>query len=541
MLSSLGATDRNVRLVMVANGAVVGVVGALIGAVIGLGAWIVYAPHLATTADHRVTWTDQPWWLIATAMVLAVVTATLASRRPARTIAQVPVIAALSGRPAPPKSVHRSAYPGIVLLGVGTVFLALSGGVGRGLGVEVPVGLLASMAGLLLLAPLALEVLGVKASGAPIAVRIALRDLSRYRARSGSALAATSLAVLIAMLITLVATGRYADVLDYFGPNLPSNQLIVYAPGNGPGSGGITPTAPGAKRATALHNSLNTITAALNSHDVVALETSANVAVNGNSTSVYIATPALLRHYGIRASAIDPTTLLVTSRSGLGSARGLTLLYGNLQAFNQNVQTVMSPKLQTLSRLPTDTSDPNLLITPYAIHKFKLPVSSAGWLIETPRALTSLQINTARQTAAAAGMTIETKSGDPSLDELRNDATAAGILLALGVLAMTVGLIRNETEGDLRTLTAVGANRRIRRTLTATTAGAVGLLGALLGTAVAYLDAAVFFGSQLGQRMSHVPVLDLLLVLVGLPVAAAAGGWLFAGREPPAIAHQPLE
>ena len=155
MLSSLGATDRNVRLVMVANGAFVGVVGALFGAVVGFAAWIAYAPHLATSAHHRVTWTQQPWWLIATTMVLAVVTATFAARRPARALAQVPVIAALSGRPAPPKSVHRSAYPGIVLVGVGAVFLALSGGPGRGVGADVPVGLLASAVGLLLLAPLA--------------------------------------------------------------------------------------------------------------------------------------------------------------------------------------------------------------------------------------------------------------------------------------------------------------------------------------------------------------------------------------------------
>jgi hypothetical protein len=42
-------------------------------------------------------------------------------------------------------------------------------------------------------------------------------------------------------------------------------------------------------------------------------------------------------------------------------------------------------------------------------------------------------------------MTIETKNDAPSLAQLRNYATAAGILLALGVLAMTVGLIRSES------------------------------------------------------------------------------------------------
>jgi putative ABC transport system permease protein len=89
---------------------------------------------------------------------------------------------------------------------------------------------------------------------------------------------------------------------------------------------------------------------------------------------------------------------------------------------------------------------------------------------------------------------------------------------------MTAGLIRSETVGDMRI-----------------TVGALGLLGALLGTAVAYVATATFFRSQLSQRMSHAPVLDLILTLVGLPLAAAARGWLFAGREPVAIAHQPFE
>jgi putative ABC transport system permease protein len=43
------------------------------------------------------------------------------------------------------------------------------------------------------------------------------------------------------------------------------------------------------------------------------------------------------------------------------------------------------------------------------------------------------------------------------------------------------------------------------------------------------------------QPMKHVPVVNLLAILVGLPVLAAAFGWLLAGREPPAIARQPLD
>ena len=114
-------------------------------------------------------------------------------------------------------------------------------------------------------------------------------------------------------------------------------------------------------------------------------------------------------------------------------------------------------------------------------------------------------------------------------------ATGAGALLALAILAMTVGLIRSESAGDLRTLTATGASPGIRRTLTATTAGALALLGALLGVAGAYVVLAATYHDDLGY-LSDVPVLYLALAVVGVPLAAAAAGWL--ARRPRAARHR---
>jgi putative ABC transport system permease protein len=105
---------------------------------------------------------------------------------------------------------------------------------------------------------------------------------------------------------------------------------------------------------------------------------------------------------------------------------------------------------------------------------------------------------------------------------------------------MTVGLIRSESSGDLRMLTATGATPGIRRTLTATTAGALALLGALLGIAGAYIALAATYHDDLGY-LSDVPVLYLALAVVGVPLCAAAAGWLIAGREPPAIARPVIE
>ncbi|HEX9342013.1 MAG TPA: FtsX-like permease family protein, partial [Actinomycetota bacterium] len=528
MLSSLGATDRDVRLVLLANGAVVGVVATLAGAAAGFLAWVAYAPRLQTSTGHRIDRLNLPWWAIGTAMGLAVVTAVAAARRPARSAARMPVVAALSGRPATPKAAHRSAVPGAVLLVAGLGLLWFSGGWGGSSNADqlkTLGGIAATALGSLLLAPLCVAALGAIGGHAPVGARVALRDLARYRARSGAALAAVTFAVLTAVLICVLATARFANPVDYFGPNLPANQLVVYAPGGTPGVNGGPGSAQTPAQLRSLRAHVDAIAAALGTHDVLELDSPIKPATTGTAQfgqltdgqiqsggQLYVATPALLAHYGINPNQIDASADLLTSRAGLASTARL-YLYGDSgpeisvspggpppsgsgspggpgpggpTSFScAPGSCVANPAIQTLSRLPTDTSDPNLLITAHGMDRLKsfgLQAAPSAWIIQTARPLTAVQINAARQAAVAGGATVETKSQNPSLAELRDWAAAAGILLALGVLAMTVGLIRSETAGDLRTLTATGANSRTRRTLTSATAGALGLLGGLLGT-----------------------------------------------------------
>jgi putative ABC transport system permease protein len=199
--------------------------------------------------------------------------------------------------------------------------------------------------------------------------------------------------------------------------------------------------------------------------------------------------------------------------------------------------------IQQVGALPSGTSAPNTVITEHAIHQLGLQTTASGWLIQTPHPPTAAQITNARLTAAAAGLTVETKSSAPSSSEIINWATVFGILLALGILAMSVGLIRSETASDLRTLTATGAGGSTRRTLTAATAGALALLGAVLGTLAGYVACIAYsWDNPLDglSELSAVPTGNLLIILVGMPLIAAAAGWLLAGREPSAIAHQPI-
>jgi putative ABC transport system permease protein len=490
----------------------------------------------------------------------------LAASRPARAITRVPIVTALSGRPAPPKRVHRSALPGVIFLLAAFILLLYAGksnSSGGGMP-ELVLGFVALVVAVILLSPLCLATLARLGRHAPIAVRLALRDLSRYRARSGSALAAISLGVLIAVVICVESAARFGNVLDYAGPNLASNQLIVYTP-NGPyGPGGPGNGSSGAATGSTLRSmtkSARGSAAALGSHDIIQLDsTSATLqhAAPGRSWSgpVYVATPQLLRAFGINASGIDPTADILTMRPGLSGLSDMQLLYGNYFSGNGPPggrpgtfpcppgECLANPVIQEVSALPSGTSAPNTVITEHAVHQLGLHPITSGWLIQTAQPPTAAQITNARLTAAAAGLTVETKSSAPSSAEIINWATVFGILLALGILAMSVGLIRSETASDLRTLAATGASSTTRRTLTAATAGALGLLGAVLGTVAGYVAAFGFSSSNSNDglsSLSRVPVQNLLLILVGMPLIAFVGGWLLAGREPQAMAHQPLE
>jgi putative ABC transport system permease protein len=191
-------------------------------------------------------------------------------------------------------------------------------------------------------------------------------------------------------------------------------------------------------------------------------------------------------------------------------------------------------------QLPSYTSLPNALITAHGMTSLHLTAIPVGWLIDAPKALTTAEIDKAQEAAAAAGLSVESRPTGADQARLADEFTAAGILLTLGVLAMTVGLIRSEAARDLRTLTATGAHRRTRRALTAATAFALALGGAVVGTACAYLAVLAWYHREL-HWLAHPPVGNLLAILIGLPIVAYAGGWLLAGREAPAIARQPLD
>ncbi len=577
MLESTGATDRHVRLVVRANGTVVGLVGAVAGLVLGLVVWLAYRPSLEQSAHHVIGVFALPWVVVAAAMVLAVVATFFAASRPAWAITRVPIVAALSGRPAPPRQIHRSAIPGIVFLVAAFLLLGYSGstnsGNGSGGASELVLGIVLLIPGLILLAPFFLSLSARLARRAPIATRLALRDLARYRARSGSALAAISVGVLAAVIVMLAASARYGNVLDYAGPNLASNEIALHA--NVPPSAGTTVIGPNGKQSVQQGSSRATVATLLQQlarhaeaiakglgAQLIALKSpnaSLNATQGGRSWNgqIYVATPELLQAFGIKASQINPNADVLSSRPGLSGVSNMTFTYGSgngngpgsgppsQSRCSAATDCLANPVIQEVGALPNGTSAPNTVITEHAMKEFHIQATTTDWLVLGTQAFSASQIASAQLAASTTELSVESKNDQPTSFAVIGWATIFGIVIALGVLGMSVGLIRSETASDLRTLAATGASSYTRRTLSAVTAGALGFLGALLGTVGGYVALIGWLrGNSLNGGISslgNVPVGDLLIILLGMPAFAALVAWLFAGREPTAIAQQPIE
>lgn len=556
MLSAVGATVRHLRLVVIANGALVGAVAATAGTVVGIGGWFIAAPSMEDAAGFRIDPWNLPWLLVAATGATALMTTTAAAWWPALSVSKVPTTDALASRPAPPRPVRRSATTGatLALAGVGLLL------VGRGNLMVAAIGTIATVAGVLALSPIAVAMLGVVSRGFPVAMRLAWRDLSRHRARSGLALAAISLALGIPAGVVVAASA--ADATAPLG-NLPDDQVLVWTRDPSqpegvspfftvdPEDDGFAPYLPDlsvadidrARDALAAHAAKRDWSVV--DLDVV-LDPKAQDDPNGpvavtiarrtdlgylDVALVYRASPELIDLYGINRLQGVATT----------APTGPTdIVTDTEQIWLSNLADPPTPLTQTGGLDMTYSSLPNTLASTDEIERRGWTTRTVGWLIEAPATVTAAQVAELRDVAAGNGLLIEAREERSSLLALRWGATGAGVLLALAVLAMIVGLLRAEATHDTRILSATGATSAIRRALTASTAGGLATLGAFTGTICAYLVLAAGYVDDRSGLLA-VPTLPLSVIIIAVPLVATVAGWVAAGRAPTGIARQATE
>ncbi len=550
MLSAIGGSERHIRLTVLVSGALLGAVAAVVGGALGIGAWFALSSSMESLVDHRIDVANVPWLLVLAGMLLAIAAATAAAWWPARAMSRIPTVAALSGRIPQRARSHRSVALAVLLVAAGAVSLRFGtdfgdGGPNARQAVLMVAGMIAVLVGVLLLCPVIIRGLGKVAAPMPVSARLALRDLSRHQARSSAALAAIGLALGIpAVIVAAVAAGENASPIG----NLAPNQILVHA------TDIDGPFVPSDDRIAEIEPGVAALAGALGDPVVERIDTFVDprtpvdpkakerltVSLARKVTdgwdyagTIFAADPSLLAALGL-----DPGVAAASNNGIATTATGELYLFGTERAPLDPRQFTGEP-LTDVGTLPaTYTSLPQTLLDPSVAEQRgwdRLP--SGLWLIETPRPLDAEQLQAAHEIATQYGFRIETRDDNSDLHMIRLATGLIGMLLALGVLAATLGLVRGESANDMRMLTAAGARPSTRRGIAAVTAGSLAAAGAVLGIASAYLG----LTAARVDHLTPIPWSDLAIIAFATPLMATLAAWVFTGKEPAQIARRPLD
>ena len=544
LLAATGATPGHLRRAMVANGTAVGLTAAVAGTSAGLVAWLASASAFEPVAAHRIDPWNVPLWLPVAGMGLAVATATVAAWWPARAVARMAITDAVAARPPVPRRIHRSLAAALAFFAYGV--LAIGAGIDPNTEEMSPAffisGVIALPVAVLLASAPVLRAVARLAARFPVGTRLAVRDLARFESRSAAALGAITLSLGIAVSVVIIAA---ANVPGADEGNLQADQLVVwtYSPNL---FGGLQVPELSDADVTQREADVEAIADLAPGARIVPLDVAvdpANPEVAGgqqllnnavlgrpidentirDSGRVFIATPELLDYLNIDADQQPPGTLLLTHQAGdvyiTGNITNPTFIRDPVPA--DHVVHIDVPNL---------SSGPRTLMTEAGLEAAGLEPMRAGWLLDLDEPLTSDDLARARDLAAGAGLAIEVRDTNGGLTTTRHVATAAGVLLALSILAMTAGLLRGESRHELRTLHAVGATGRIRRTITASTCGVLALAGAALAVVIAYAALLAGYWPET-ERLADIPVTHLVTLTVGLPLLAAGLAWMLSGRD----------
>ena len=550
ILGAVGGTDRQIRQAAVTNGAAVGLVGSVIGTAAAITAVAATQGPLERVAGHRID-LAVPWWVVVPGAIIAIAGATAAAWWPSRDLSRQPIVEALAARRPVARPAKRSVVRGLIL-SVGGIVAVVFGN-SASLTMISLVGLAGAVVGILLLAPAVVVAIGRTATVLALPGRIAGRDLARHQSRSTAALASIVIVLGIPVAIAVLASSGDArssgDV-----PNLPPGIAIAWIPD----ADGLD-VIPADLDTTDAQVALGRIQSILPDAAVAPIEVAidpegplepdipfgragtvdgvmpivvsrttgaqADGAIVGNETVVWIANEAMLDAFGLDRTLAPDASLLSTVDGPAEIGR----------RYDPAVRTAIST---TQIDLPTGWRLSDSLLTAEAVREQGWEAITVGWVLVNPAPIGS-DTRAMLQEAADEDVLIEVERIRATRSSFVAIAALAGSALALGVLAMTVSLIRAESASQTRTLAALGARRTTRRTISAATAGLLALAGATLAIPVGYLALVVAMSDPDTDYPFVVPWVPLCLVVIAVPTIAAAGAWLLDGREPPYLGKTP--
>ena len=548
LIAANGGTGKQVGRTVLAEGLVLGVVGAvgglLLGAALIFAGWPLWELVMGEVIDGwRFGWPE-----LTVAGVVAVLSGLGAALLPAIGVARMQPADALAQRFRTTRLGSRLPLLGVLLLGVGLAGVVVAGLLARRdlaayeaseLESEFYVPLDQTGPALLMLAAALVAIVGLGmstsglvailarvAGGLPLSGRLAVRDAGRHRHRTVPAVAAIMVvvtgSVALAFVYAASASGQQrtspADTLTAL-----SDRTLVYGDDTAKVADARSDLAAGGKAIAAElpeGQALEIPTVSQDSSQVLLEPWRSNTCVSGE---IGIAEPAVVELVLGRALDAD-------MRADLDRGKVVALDECYLQDGTVGVATSDdgSEQVQLPARYeprPEGTSYFNL---PFAFVSEEM-AREQGWTVAVDTlavryapSASQDDIDTAISAGEDHGVDVWQPYNAGEEASLINLALAAGagLITLLGV-AVTIALSAAESRDDLATLAAIGAQPRRRRTF----AGAQALVLSGVGTVLGLLLGVLLGVSAIplaGESAFAVPWTSLAVTVVGVPLLAVA-------------------
>ncbi|HEY3871884.1 MAG TPA: ABC transporter permease [Actinocrinis sp.] len=587
LIGSAGADRRQLRRMVLAEGIVLGAVGAVLGTGLGIAAGAAglgFAWHFSDRLSGALTVSPLQ---IGGAAVLAVLIGLACALVPARSVSRQDILSTLLDRRVVRGRRWKLPLGGLAMVAAGIgaaaygtahaistadstnrpagIGLNLFGGGGSyGADLAIVIGGLALLEiGAIMCTPVLLHLAAFAGRMLPLGPRLALRDGARHTGRTTPAVAAMFAAVAGAVAAAIWGTSYIAQQGTEYKPPLRSDQVAVQVTGSA--------------QAAALVKQLSGVLPAADHFTTQAVNTDGEDNVSGkplwhlallgpgqscpslgpvdqvtapgsapanqirdggcdvlsdvqpsDSEGVLIGDAALFKQVtGITdaaaASALDSGGIVVFD-TGVVSGGRAQLTADQIDAAGVPPERITLPAVY---ESPAAVPDPGVWISPAAAKKLGLTSSGRQTLvIDLTSHITANQEAQADQILAADGL----KSGlvvatgyQSNLSTIVLAVLALAALLTVGAAAIATGLAITDARADLETLDAVGAAPATRRIVAGSTVLVITGLGALIGVPIGFAAAAMMVRVVNGTSNQGTGLEPPMLGRTGIQVAAAVG------------------
>jgi putative ABC transport system permease protein len=558
LLAAAGATPRQLAGVVLAEGAILGLAACAAGVAIGLAGAFALTPWLDQLTQRRNPPLVVDFAGIAGPVAVGLLAAMIAVLIPARTVARVPVLLALSGRRPPQSRARRTLWFGLAAIGLAVVMTVI--------GATMAATSSPAVSDLLLVAGAVLSILGFGACGPwllerlervagrlPLAGRIAFRDTARARSRSSPIVTAILAGLAAAIAIGAWQSSRDAENLAGWVPALYPDQIVL---------SGLTPSAAGelllaeegAVSGTRIPDLVLDDPSVFISYTLPDARDAEGELINlvGDCQNcnpdafepyqvsrITPATPVILAMAGVESAAND----LRDGRAVVLTTREMTATRMEILVFRDPTSTEVSDRYSLPVRviqMPVAGGIlPDAFLPDATIRELGLsetqddgPYGTAPYVVRYDHPVTDADVKHAQEVASRIPETYaETFSAPVPPDQGFRILTIALVLLfALSVTGIAIALGEAESRPEQRSLLAIGADPRLRRRIAASRAAVLALLAGVLAVPAGLLPVWGIFASH-GATLG-VPILEIVGAVLALPVLAVASSWLLSRPIP---------